>query len=365
MNKYLKKILIVAVAVSCVIGIQLSVNASLADQAPWINDLINNFFSTTAQDPNNTTTTKETTTSSTGESTTADPVNNTGTGSLTTTTETTTYQYNPTYYYPSNGGYDLPTSVTTTEPSGDENNSLSFEASLSDLFEDDSAAVIVQPVTEPFTIGGLIVNNGNENNDFTWQKAALVAVAVLFVVLIALIVALIIQRSKKSKDDEYVGVQLNNSESSGPVPVEVMSAERIAELLGTAAGKNVASGFSGMTSEESAAAIKTAALMGQLDSYSDPLIRKYTDEPVMISPSAAAALDLENATGADVLKATESMLDAIAEGEKYALDVSGYDVSDFDIENDSKSTVMRVCPDCGNSVPSDDVFCHNCGTYIG
>lgn len=365
MNKYLKKILIVVIAISCVISVQLSANAALSDQAPWLNDLISNFFSTTAQDPDNTTTT-ETTTSSSVESTTADPVNNTGSGSITTTTEPTTYRYDTTYNYQyNNGGYNTPTAVTTTEPAGDENNSLSFEASLSDLFEDDSAAVIVQPDTEPFTIGGLVVNNGNESNDFTWQKAALVAVAVLFVVLIALIVALIIQRSKKAKDDEYVGVQLDNSEPSGPVPVEVMSAERIAELLGTAAGKNVANGFSGMTSEESAAAIKTAALMGQLDSYTDPLIRKYTDEPVMISPSAAAVLDLENATAADVLKATDSMLDAITEGEKYALDVSGYDVSDFDIENDSKSTVMRVCPDCGNSVPSDDVFCHNCGTYIG
>ena len=144
-----------------------------------------------------------------------------------------------------------------------------------------------------------------------------------------------------------------------------MSAERIAELLGTAAAKNVAGGYAGMTSEESAAAIKTAALMGQLDTYSDPLLRKYTDEPVMISPSAAAALDVENATAADVLRATDSMIDDITGGEKYASDVSGYKPPVAEGEPEKKEGAPRICPECGNSVPADDVFCHNCGTYIG
>lgn len=369
MNKCLKKIFIVALAVCCALSVQLSVSAidfgnmDLDDLKNYITNIFQT-TTTTSENPDNTTTANDP--NNTTTETTTDIVNNSGTGVVTTTTDPTTYNYNTTYYYPTNNNYTTTDPVTTTEPAGDEDSSLSFEASLSDLFEDDTAAVIVQTPTEPFTIGGLVVSDGNDKDDFTWQKAALIAAAVLFVVLLALVVALLIQRSKKEKAESDNRVVTSSSEPSGPVPVEVMTPERIAELLGATAAKNVAQGFENMSGEESAAAIRNAALMGQLNSYSDPLIRKYTDDPVMISPSAAVALDLENATAADVLKATDSMLDDITGDEKYASDISGYKTVLVTEEDAVKKTgAPRICPDCGNSVPADDVFCHNCGTYIG
>lgn len=367
MNKCLTKIFIVALAVCCALSVQLSVSASpligdLGDLQDWIKDI---FPSTTQSNDDTTTTTTDPieTTTAPVDNTTTDLVNNSGTGTHTTTTEPTTVDYNTTYYYPTNN-YVTNATTTTTEPV-EEETSLSFEASLSDLFEDDSAAVIVQTPTEPYTIGGLVVNDGNnDSSEFSWQKIALVAVAVLFVILLALVVALLVQRSRKAKEEaDFIP---SSDDPSGPVPVEVMTPERIAELLGSSASANAPTRYASMTSEESAAAIKTAALMGQLNSYSDPLIRKYTDEPVMISPSAAAILDLENATAADVLRATDSMLDEITGDEKYASDISGYKSGlSFEDTFEKKNGEARTCPDCGNSVPADDVFCHNCGTYIG
>lgn len=365
MSKYLKKILIVAVAVCCALSVQLSVSAlSLEDLGDpskvqdWINSL---FPSTQPTDPAVTTTVPQETTTTPQETTTS-LINNSGEGNVNTPPDQTTApttQYTP---------VTMPTTaVTTTETTTAEETSLSFEASLSDLFEEDSANVIIQAPTEPYTIGGLVVNNNNTKNDgFTWQQIALVAAAVLFVILLALVIALLVQRSKKS-DDDYVPITDMDGEPSGPVSVEVMTPERIAELLGSA-GKNSAAGAYGdFSGEEAAAAIKTAALMGQLThSYSDPLIRKYTDEPVMISPSSASAFDMENATAEDILRATDSMLDDITGDEKYATDLSGLGkYMDTDIDADDVQAPGRKCPDCGNEVPADDVFCHQCGTYIG
>lgn len=364
MNKYLKKIFIVAVAVCCALSVQLSVGAY---PKPDLNDIqgwISNMFTTTNPNEDNTTTTdpNETTTSGNDDETTTDLVNGSGNGNLTTTTETTTaytIQYNPVTMPPT----AAPTTVAPSEES-----SLSFEASLSDLFEADSAAVIIQQTpTEPYTIGGLVVPDGNGGDEgLSWQKIALIAAAILFVILLALVVALLMQRSRQNNDGPISDASADG-EPSGPVAVEVMTPERIAELLGSAGKSSSAGGYMDMTSEESAAAIKTAALMGQLThSYSDPLIRKYTDEPVMISPSAAAALDVENATAADILKATDSMLDDITGDEKYASDISGYSVNlDADDDLSASEGAPRICPECGNSVPADDVFCHGCGTYIG
>ena len=365
MNKYLKKVFIVAVAVCCALSVQLSVSAlpSIDDLSPEaLSSWLNNLFTTTTQPVETTVDPNETTTSGNNDETTTDIVNSTGNGTV-TTTETTT-AYDTTVYNP----VTMPPTVvaTTTEPVNEET-SLSFEASLSDLFEADSANVIVQPSpTEPFTIGGLVVNNNNGGEDsFSWQKIALIAAAVLFVVLLALVVALLVQRSKNT-DDNYASSD-SDGEPSGPVAVEVMTPERIAELLGSTGRAQSMGGFGEMSSAESAAAIKTAALMGQLThSYSDPLIRKYTDEPVMISPSAASVLDSENASAADILRATDSMLNDITGDEKYASDLSGYNFT-FDSDDDSQpvQAPARICPDCGNSVPADDVFCHQCGTYIG
>ena len=366
MNKYLKKILIVAIAVCCAFSVQLSVNAlpslgdlgDLGNVQDWINGL---FPSTQPTDPAETTTVPQDTTAP--QETTTSLINNSGEGNVNNTTEPSTVyttQYTP---------VTMPTTaVTTTETTTvAEETSLSFEASLSDLFEEDSANIIVQTPTEPYTIGGLVVNDNNKKDDgFSWQQIALVAAAVLFVILLALVIALLVQRSRKS-DDDYVPITDSDGEPSGPVSVEVMTPERIAELLGSAGKNSAAGGYGDLTGEEAAAAIKTAALMGQLShSYSDPLIRKYTDEPVMISPSAASAFDAEDATAADILRATDSMLDDITGDEKYATDLSGLGkYIDTDIELDEAQGPARKCPDCGNDVPADDVFCHQCGTYIG
>lgn len=365
MNKYLKKILIVAIAVCCAFSVQLSVSAlSLEDLGDpskvqdWISSL---FPSTQPTDPAVTTTVPQETTTTPQETTTS-LINNSGEGNVNTPPDQTTApttQYTP---------VTMPTTaVTTTETTTAEETSLSFEASLSDLFEEDSANIIVQAPTEPYTIGGLVVNDNNKKDDgFSWQQIALVAAAVLFVILLALVIALLVQRSRKS-DDDYVPITDSDGEPSGPVSVEVMTPERIAELLGSAGKNSAAGGYGELTGEEAAAAIKTAALMGQLShSYSDPLIRKYTDEPVMISPSAASAFDSEDATAEDILRATDSMLDDITGDEKYATDLSGLGkYIDTDIDLDEAQGPARKCPDCGNDVPADDVFCHQCGTYIG
>lgn len=358
MNKFLKKIFIVAVAVCCALSVQISVSAQpnpdLNDLQHWLSNIFN---TTTAPAEDNTTTTDPNSVTTTDPNeTTTDIVNNTGNGNLTTTTYTP--QYNPVTMAPT----QTPTTVAPTEES-----TLSFEASLSDLFEDDSAAIIIQQTpTEPYTIGGLVVPGGNSgDDDMSWQKIALIAAAILFVILLALVVALLIQRSKQN-DDSYVSDLSSGGEPSGPVSVEVMTPERIAELLGSAGRAPASGSYLDMSSEESAAAIKTAALMGQLThSYSDPLIRKYTDEPVMISPSAAAALDVENATAEDILRATDSMLDDITGDERYASDVSGYSVNIGAADSSANEGAPRICPECENSVPADDVFCHECGTYIG
>lgn len=385
MSKCLKKILIVVLAFCCAFAVQLSVsaidigdigdlgNVDLEDLQQWITNIFTPSTTTTenAEETTTDSSTQANPDETTTEETTTDIINNSGTVISSTTSEPVTVSstmYDTMYYYaPTQVSTTLVAETTTAEPAGDESNSLSFEASLSDLFEDDSAAVIIQPQTETYTIGNLVVkDNDNDSGDsFTWQKAALVAAAVLFVVFLALITALVIQRSKRAKEDEYIGVRTDDSGPSGPVPVEVMSQERIAELLGATAIKNSRDDYHELSSEESAAAIKAAALMGQLSSYSDPLIRKYTDEPVMISPSAAAALENENATVSEILRATDAMLDDITGGELFASDVSGYRVPVSSTEPERKTGAARVCPDCGNSVPAEDVFCHNCGTYIG
>lgn len=371
MKRNLHKILVAVITVFCVLSVQLSASAidfnignlDLED----LKDLIGQL--TTANPDNTTTTEAETTTDAHNEEP-SNPVNSSGTGVYgTTEAETTTVGgYQDNNYYPTynnnnnNNNGNFGNLYTTTEPAGDESTTLSFEASLSDIFEDDSAAIIVQTPTETYTIGNLVVKNENEgNNEFTWQMGALMAAAVLLVVLIALIVALLIQNSKKKKKRRYYDSYPKNEESSAPVPVEVMTPERIAELLGSAAGRNVSNTYETMSSDETAAAIKAAALMGQLsNSYSDPLLRKYTDEPVMISQNGSPIPDADYASVADILKATDYIMDDIenADNVEEISETSGY--------TDEKTVATgRICPECGNDVPVDDIFCHECGTYIG
>ena len=138
-----------------------------------------------------------------------------------------------------------------------------------------------------------------------------------------------------------------------------MTAERIAELLGS--GRNAAK----YVSADNDSLYKNAALMEQLaQTYSDPLIRKYTDEPVRMSPIAKLN-ENEDISAADILKATESMLDDIAGKEKYASDISGVDFLDKNIDELLENTETKICPDCNSPVSSSDVFCHSCGAYVG
>ena len=169
-----------------------------------------------------------------------------------------------------------------------------------------------------------------------------------------------------------------SSSSSGPVPVEVMTPERIAELLGSAPNSN-RNGYynhsvaqpqpsfdmNNMSGAESAAAIKAAILMSQMSqSYSDPLIRKYTEEPVMFSPVSKMNPE-DGLTGAQILEATDSMLFDITGNEKYASDIRGIRVPDEDIESMLNNTETKICPECKSPVASGDIFCHSCGAYVG
>ena len=377
MKKSFKKILILVMAVVCVCSIQITVSAqpSIGNGSlgnifeDWINGMLTslNPNNTTAPSTENTTATTDpadnTTTDPNAQAT--DPINNSGTGTVASTTESTVY-YPPVNNTQTNT-YPVP-QITTTEPAGDDEMSFTYDSSLSGLLEADSAAVIVQnPAETQYTLGGIVVNNNNTKNDvFSWQKIALIAAAGLFVVLSALVVALLIQRSKKD-DDKGSGVRTDyeSDAPSGPVAVEVMTAERIAELLGSAPGKQRANiDSSNLTSEDSAAAIKTAALMGQLNSYSDPLIRKYTEEPVRFSPLANVGSN-GDVTGAEILQATDSMLDDITGNEKYAADTSGLYISTDNFEDLLEDTEIKICPECQSPVTSGDVFCHTCGAYVG
>ena len=373
MKNCLKKIIICIMAVACACSIHISVNAAPGDgNTNWeaIQDLIDQIFGTTK--PAETTTVADPNTTTDPNATTTDPVNNMGTGTV-PSSSTTNY---PTVAPNDDPVGELTTVPHTTEPFGEEDSSY---GSLLGLLEQDSAAVIIQTPTETFTLNaGLVVNNGGDDDGFTWQQAALIAAAVLFVILAALIGALLVQRNKRIKEEEEDRRRQNNmasSSSSAPVPVEVMTPERIAELLGSAVNANRTAApsaassapvdMANMTSEESAAAIKAAILMGQLSqSYSDPLIRKYTEEPVMFSPVSKVSLD-DGVTGAQILEATDTMLSEITGNEKYALDISGLHVSTDSIDEILADTPSKTCPECQNPVASGDVFCHSCGAYVG
>lgn len=389
MKKCLKKILIIALAIMCACSVHITVSAQ-DDKAPnnWgsIDKLINDIIGDLTPGATTTNPNTETTTVDSNTTTTENNIANIVTGVVTTAPQPsyTTAPDNANNNQGGNNNIAPPGQLTTvplvtTEPFGEEGSS---NGSLADLLEQDSAAVIIQTPTETFTLNaGLVVNNGQREESFTWQQAALIAAAVLFVILAALVAALIVQRNKRVKEEEEERRRMNNmasSSSSGPVPVEVMTPERIAELLGSAPNSNrgayynapVSQGqpvfdINAMTGEESAAAIKAAIMMSQLShSYSDPLIRKYTEEPVTFSPVSKMNPE-DGVTGAQILEATDSMLFDITGNEKYASDIRGIKVPDEDIENILNSTETKICPECKNSVASGDVFCHSCGAYVG
>lgn len=372
MKKTVKKIMVVVLAVICACSIQFSVSAAgFAEKPDWMNEavwsLLQQLIGTTEPDDNNNTTTPDpnnSTTPSSEPSTNTPPVSNSGSGTLPATTEPTTQNVYPNYDPPQDPGLDITTAPSTTLPEEDSSNA--FSESLSRLLEQDqSYALIVERPTENFTIGAAIVKPNDSDSGFTWQSAALIAALVLFVVLLALIVALLIQRGKKAKAEEDIRAAGESDTDAKPVSVEVMTPERIAELLGAAA--KVPASSSPMTSEESAAAIKAAALMGQLTtSYSDPLIRKYTDEPVMISPVARLDLDSDSVTGAQILEATNAMVEDLSD-DYYTASKADKPVSaaDYHAALDADGVTVKVCPECGKPVSSDDVFCHGCGAYVG
>lgn len=383
MKKCLKKILIVLTAVAVACSIHITVSAEDDAQTNWgsIQDLIDDIISKLPGA--STTKPDETTTVGSNETTTENNIANTVTG-VVTTAPTTAYTTVPDNNQGGNNNIAPPGQLTTvplvtTEPFGEEESS---NGSLAELLEQDSAAIIIQAPTETFTLNtGLVVNNGQREESFTWQQAALIAAAVLFVILAALVAALIVQRNKRVKEEEEERRRMNNmasSSSSGPVPVEVMTPERIAELLGSAPNSSRNAYFNApsyqstpafdinaMSGEESAAAIKAAIMMSQLShSYSDPLIRKYTEEPVTFSPVSKMNPE-DGVTGAQILEATDSMLFDITGNEKYASDIRGIKVPDEDIESILNNTETKICPECKNPVASGDVFCHSCGAYVG
>ncbi len=369
MKRIIKKTLIFAVSVVLALSLNVTAfaqmggllgNVDLNDIQGWIDQFLNP--TTTAPDIDNTTQAPDETTTADPNETTTDPVNSSGSGSITTTEPTR--QDNQNNYTPNGGGNTYyPVAPVVTEPAGDEEEpGTSFDSSLLEWLEQDSAAIIVQTPSEQFTIGsGLVVNNGEKDDDLSWQQIALIAAAVLFVILAALVVALLIQKNKNPREKDSGSVTLSDNDApSGPVPVEIMSEARIAELLGSArAGGRVG------TPEEEAAILRKALLMGQLThTYSDPLMRKYTDEPVRMSPLAGIN-ENGDVTASQILEATDSMLDDITGNEKYASDTSGIDFLDGDLESILEETETKTCPECGAPVQSGDVFCHSCGAYVG
>ncbi len=402
MKKCLKKTLIILTAILCAFSISILVSAaglkaSTKENAldgnlngdefrDWLDDLFNGAPTTSPNNDSNGETTTSSQNNNPTNTTAASPSNTTSpppplTGSW--TAPATTYPYQnyyttaPSYYYPqvvdpnaaATGA--LTTTVEATTLPGvvvPEEESSSKLGSLSDLFEDDTVAALVEKPTEPYTIPGPLVVQNAEEGGFTWQKAALVGALVLFVVLASLIVALIIQRNKNSKRDEKDVLDDDfSSKDKEPVPVEVMSRDRIAELLGIAPASSQ-SGDVNISSADSAAAIKVAAMMDKLaGSYNDPLLKKYADESDIIT-GGASSLDENNVDASEILKATDSMLNEITGGEKYASDADGANTDSDNTESGSNESPLddeKYCPECHKPVSSEDVFCRSCGAYVG
>lgn len=367
-RNYAKKILIIFVAVVCAALMQASTMQKNLSIVSWLDNWWNSLSTTAAPD----TTASTSATQNPNDTTTTNPVVSTGSGTVVTqSTTTTTYYYTQNNYTTVSG--QLATTTTTTKK---EDDSTSFHASLTDMFESDSAAMVVVPTSnEPYTLNaGLVVNDTDtKNGGFTWQTAALLGAAVLFVILAALIIALLTQKNKLSKNKKETPYRSAPSSEpripKTPKTDEVVSPARLAEILGSDSEKPKTVGYSGMSSEESAAAIRSAAVMSHYSSvYSDPLMKKYTDEPVTFSDGRNIHLDENNVTGAEILKATESMISDLDDTppEGYVPSSSHVDEDEDDGDDDNKPSLGgRVCPSCKKPVSSDDMFCHNCGSYVG
>ena len=82
----------------------------------------------------------------------------------------------------------------------------------------------------------------------------------------------------------------------------------------------------------------------------DAVVRVAADKP--FRPDAAPAIGGSAAPGAVVPAA------AAQYAARYGLDLSA---------NEERTVVSggRRCPECGEPVPDGDMFCHNCGGFVG
>ena len=318
---------------------------------------------------------------------TTSPVNVTGTGVVQTdppTAAPTTYNYNVNdndnqvmYVYTTAPTMPVlatvSTAITTTEPV-----SSTVNSALNQLFAT-TAPVLVATTREQFTLnpGGLLVDEDDGKNGFTWQTFALIGAAVVFVVLAALLIVLMTQKKKLNDmggiSRPYNADSLSRLPTAGVTEFEnrpeedrvrdyfegtdsATTAERVAEM-----NIDMTSGASRREAKAIREAAESGMISGGRNYGDDDIIRKYTRDPVGFGSRS------DDDVPAEVLNRTDNML---LDLDSYSAAVSGFSSSDPELRSvisgkSGAEGIARRCPACGAVVPAGDLFCHDCGEYVG
>lgn len=351
----LRTAIIIVAAILCATMIHAS--AASTQLLPWIDDNIPwlNPHETTAQAPEDNTTVPAPPETTTVDNNQGQPSTVTGTGTVPYQPPTAApYNGNDVYTYTRNPN-TLPS--LTTAPSTAVTEATSFRSSLSDLIERDSAAVVVSPVTAGgYTLRPGSVVQENPSGGVTWQMAALIAAAVLFVILAALLIALYVQKRKVERDG--YGVPGGGPREYRPVrPVRSADGSLIPDRDGDETmepQRSAAPTYHGDPGDidpiGTAEAIRAAAIADTLTGL-DPLIRKYSDT------RADRFEDEENMTNEEILRATD---DIIADIERQDRDREDIEARAEDMLGEEEV----ACPACGAMNPKRCMFCRECGQYL-
>ena len=351
----LRTVIIIVAAILCASLIHAS--AASTQLLPWLDD--QGFELPDWLRPHETTTQQEEPTTNPQDNTTLPPddttapiVTATGTGTVPYTPPTAAPYDNNNYYT-----YQNPNTVPSLTTSPHLTEATSFRSSLSDLIERDSAAVVVSPVTAGYTLRpGSVVQEENRGG-VTWQMAALIAAAVLFVILAALLIALYVQKRKIDRDGyggsgprEYRPVRPVRSADGSLVPDREGTRTREPEYESDRRAPVYRGDPGDVDPIGTAEAIRAAAIADTLSGL-DPLIRKYSDA------RADRFEDEENMTNEEILRATDDII----------ADIERQDRDREDVEARAEEMLGEgdvTCPACGAVNPKRCMFCRECGQCL-